>query len=184
MSCNSITVPQQTERATERQTVSAKSSARRATGGDAQYRPARLRAAGKTPAQARVKSAASSRASATTTAAAEVGYQRIKLRAYIIIFLYNPYFYYNIMNKKNSVNVFRTNNPTPMQQLPNYPAGGTNSQPKNQPARGNIAAVEPYNHVPHAQSLSHNTNFQVSISIFSNNTNIVCSLQQSTFIFH
>ncbi|XP_068628443.1 apoptosis-stimulating of p53 protein 1 isoform X2 [Battus philenor] len=56
----------------------------------------------------------------------------------------------------------RTNNPTPMQQLPNYPAGGTsmNSQPKNQQARGNVAAVEPYNHVPHAQSLSHNTNFQ------------------------
>ncbi|CAH2041458.1 unnamed protein product, partial [Iphiclides podalirius] len=56
----------------------------------------------------------------------------------------------------------RTNNPTPMQQLPNYPAGGTamNSQPKNQQARGNVAAVEPYNHVPHAPSLSHNTNFQ------------------------
>ncbi|CAK1582820.1 unnamed protein product [Parnassius mnemosyne] len=55
----------------------------------------------------------------------------------------------------------RTNNPTPMQQLPNYPAGAAiNSQPKNQQARGNVAAVEPYNHVPHAQSLSHNTNFQ------------------------
>ncbi|CAH2242637.1 jg8464 [Pararge aegeria aegeria] len=55
----------------------------------------------------------------------------------------------------------RTNNPTPMQQLPNYPAGNNapNSQPKNQQARGNVAAVEPYNHVPHAQSL-HNTNFQ------------------------
>lgn len=49
-----------------------------------------------------------------------------------------------------------------MQQLPNYPAGNNqmNSQPKNQQARGNVAAVEPYNHVPHAQSL-HNNNFQV-----------------------
>ncbi|XP_013172934.1 PREDICTED: apoptosis-stimulating of p53 protein 1 isoform X3 [Papilio xuthus] len=59
----------------------------------------------------------------------------------------------------------RTNNPTPMQQLPSYPAGaggagGAGGQPKNQPARGNVAAVEPYNHVPHAQSLSHNNNFQ------------------------
>ncbi|XP_048483212.1 apoptosis-stimulating of p53 protein 1 isoform X3 [Plutella xylostella] len=57
----------------------------------------------------------------------------------------------------------RTNNPTPMQQLPNYPTSGSNgisSQPKNQQTRGNIAAVEPYNHVPHAQSLSHNQNFQ------------------------
>ncbi|XP_013136289.1 PREDICTED: apoptosis-stimulating of p53 protein 1 isoform X4 [Papilio polytes] len=59
----------------------------------------------------------------------------------------------------------RTNNPTPMQQLPSYPAGaggagGAAGQPKNQPARGNVAAVEPYNHVPHAQSLSHNNNFQ------------------------
>ncbi|XP_049874912.1 apoptosis-stimulating of p53 protein 1 isoform X2 [Pectinophora gossypiella] len=54
----------------------------------------------------------------------------------------------------------RTNNPTPMQQLPSYPASGTNMQPKNQPSRGNVAAVEPYNHVPHAQSLSHNANFQ------------------------
>ncbi|CAG4996423.1 unnamed protein product [Parnassius apollo] len=55
----------------------------------------------------------------------------------------------------------RTNNPTPMQQLPNYPAAAAiNSQPKNQQARGNVAAVEPYNHVPHAQSLSNNTNFQ------------------------
>ncbi|XP_023941370.2 apoptosis-stimulating of p53 protein 1 isoform X4 [Bicyclus anynana] len=55
----------------------------------------------------------------------------------------------------------RTNNPTPMQQLPNYPTGNNapNSQPKNPQARGNVAAVEPYNHVPHAQSL-HNTNFQ------------------------
>ncbi|XP_026493991.2 apoptosis-stimulating of p53 protein 2 isoform X3 [Vanessa tameamea] len=54
----------------------------------------------------------------------------------------------------------RTNNPTPMQQLPNYPAGNNAvSQPKNQQARGNVAAVEPYNHVPHAQSL-HNNNFQ------------------------
>nr|XP_034832995.1 apoptosis-stimulating of p53 protein 1 isoform X2 [Maniola hyperantus] len=55
----------------------------------------------------------------------------------------------------------RTNNPTPMQQLPNYPAGNNaaNSQPKNPQARGNVAAVEPYNHVPHAQSL-HNNNFQ------------------------
>ncbi|XP_032517880.2 apoptosis-stimulating of p53 protein 1 isoform X2 [Danaus plexippus] len=51
----------------------------------------------------------------------------------------------------------RTNNPTPMQQLPNYPPN--TNQPKNQPARGNVAAVEPYNHVPHAQSL-HNNNFQ------------------------
>lgn len=50
-----------------------------------------------------------------------------------------------------------------MQQLPNYPAGNNpvNSQPKNQQARGNVAAVEPYNHVPHAQSI-HNNNFQVS----------------------
>ncbi|XP_014370022.2 apoptosis-stimulating of p53 protein 1 isoform X2 [Papilio machaon] len=59
----------------------------------------------------------------------------------------------------------RTNNPTPMQQLPSYPAGaggaaGAGGQPKNQPARGNVAAVEPYNHVPHAQSLNHNNNFQ------------------------
>ncbi|XP_038212984.1 apoptosis-stimulating of p53 protein 1 isoform X4 [Zerene cesonia] len=55
----------------------------------------------------------------------------------------------------------RTNNSTPMQQLPNYPAGNNqmNSQPKNQQARGNVAAVEPYNHIPHAQSL-HNNNFQ------------------------
>ncbi|XP_045499832.1 apoptosis-stimulating of p53 protein 1 isoform X4 [Colias croceus] len=55
----------------------------------------------------------------------------------------------------------RTNNTTPMQQLPNYPAGNNqmNSQPKNQQARGNVAAVEPYNHIPHAQSL-HNNNFQ------------------------
>ncbi|XP_050343983.1 apoptosis-stimulating of p53 protein 2 isoform X5 [Nymphalis io] len=54
----------------------------------------------------------------------------------------------------------RTNNPTPMQQLPNYPAGNNAvSQPKNQQARGNVAAVEPYNHVPHAQSI-HNNNFQ------------------------
>ncbi|XP_060804210.1 apoptosis-stimulating of p53 protein 1 isoform X3 [Amyelois transitella] len=50
----------------------------------------------------------------------------------------------------------RTNNPTPMQQLSNY----NGSQPKNQQARGNVAAVEPYNHVPHAQSVSHNANFQ------------------------
>ncbi|XP_072929480.1 apoptosis-stimulating of p53 protein 2 isoform X2 [Epargyreus clarus] len=56
----------------------------------------------------------------------------------------------------------RTNNPTPMQQLPNYPptATGVNSQPKNPQARGNVAAVEPYNHIPHAQSLTHSTNFQ------------------------
>lgn len=46
-----------------------------------------------------------------------------------------------------------------MQQLPNYPAGNQISQPKN-PQRGNVAAVEPYNHIPHAQSL-HNNNFQV-----------------------
>lgn len=52
-----------------------------------------------------------------------------------------------------------------MQQLPNYPAGNNpvNSQPKNQQARGNVAAVEPYNHVPHAQSI-HNNNFQVSFN--------------------
>ncbi|XP_053608578.1 apoptosis-stimulating of p53 protein 1 isoform X4 [Plodia interpunctella] len=50
----------------------------------------------------------------------------------------------------------RTNNLTPMQQLSNY----NGSQPKNQQARGNVAAVEPYNHVPHAQSVSHNANFQ------------------------
>uniref|UniRef100_A0A2A4J8N4 SH3 domain-containing protein n=2 Tax=Heliothis virescens TaxID=7102 RepID=A0A2A4J8N4_HELVI len=56
----------------------------------------------------------------------------------------------------------RATNPTPMQQLPSYSAGntGVNSQPKNQQARGNVAAVEPYNHVPHAQSVSHNANFQ------------------------
>ncbi|XP_022112412.2 apoptosis-stimulating of p53 protein 1 isoform X3 [Pieris rapae] len=52
----------------------------------------------------------------------------------------------------------RNTNPTPMQQLPNYPAGNQISQPKN-PQRGNVAAVEPYNHIPHAQSL-HNNNFQ------------------------
>ncbi|KAJ0176141.1 hypothetical protein K1T71_008315 [Dendrolimus kikuchii] len=56
----------------------------------------------------------------------------------------------------------RTTNPTPMNQLPNYTSGntGVSSQPKNQQARGNVAAVEPYNHVPHAQSVTHNTNFQ------------------------
>ncbi|XP_075976690.1 ankyrin-repeat, SH3-domain, and Proline-rich-region containing Protein isoform X4 [Anticarsia gemmatalis] len=56
----------------------------------------------------------------------------------------------------------RATNPTPMQQLPSYAAGntGVNSQPKNQQARGNVAAVEPYNHVPHAQSVNHNANFQ------------------------
>lgn len=50
-----------------------------------------------------------------------------------------------------------------MQQLPSYSTGNNvvNSQPKNQQARGNVAAVEPYNHVPHAQSVSHNANFQV-----------------------
>ncbi|KAM3962049.1 ankyrin-repeat, SH3-domain, and Proline-rich-region containing Protein isoform 3-T3 [Aphomia sociella] len=53
----------------------------------------------------------------------------------------------------------RTNNPTPMQQLSNY-TSNANSQPKNQQSRGNVAAVEPYNHVPHAQSVSHNANFQ------------------------
>ncbi|KAI5638175.1 ankyrin repeats (many copies) domain-containing protein [Phthorimaea operculella] len=53
----------------------------------------------------------------------------------------------------------RTSGPTPMQQLPSYPSGG-NIQPKNQSGRGNVAAVEPYNHVPHAPSLSHNANFQ------------------------
>lgn len=45
-----------------------------------------------------------------------------------------------------------------MQQLSNYSGA---SQPKNQQARGNVAAVEPYNHVPHAQSVNHNSNFQV-----------------------
>lgn len=53
-----------------------------------------------------------------------------------------------------------------MQQLPNYPPStnnGVGSQPKNQPTRGNVAAVEPYNHVPHAQSITHNQNFQVNI---------------------
>lgn len=56
----------------------------------------------------------------------------------------------------------RTTNPAPMQQLPSYSAGnnGANSQPKNQQSRGNVAAVEPYNHVPHAQSVNHNANFQ------------------------
>ncbi|XP_050668815.1 uncharacterized protein LOC126968057 isoform X5 [Leptidea sinapis] len=55
----------------------------------------------------------------------------------------------------------RVNNSTPMQQLPNYPAGNNpmNSQPKNQQSRGNVAAVEPYNHIPQAQSVN-NTNFQ------------------------
>lgn len=50
-----------------------------------------------------------------------------------------------------------------MNQLPNYTSGstGVGSQPKNQQARGNVAAVEPYNHVPHAQSVTHNTNYQV-----------------------
>ncbi|RVE44526.1 hypothetical protein evm_010811 [Chilo suppressalis] len=51
----------------------------------------------------------------------------------------------------------RTSNPTPMQQLPYSSAS---SQPKNQPARGNVAAIEPYNHVPHAPSVNHNNNFQ------------------------
>lgn len=57
----------------------------------------------------------------------------------------------------------RLNNPTPLQQLPNYTPNSNNgvgSQPKNQQARGNVAAVEPYNHIPHAQSLNHNQNFQ------------------------
>ncbi|XP_062529648.1 apoptosis-stimulating of p53 protein 1 isoform X11 [Bombyx mori] len=56
----------------------------------------------------------------------------------------------------------RINNPAPMQQLPSYSAGNTavTGQSKNQQARGNVAAVEPYNHVPHAQSVSHNSNFQ------------------------
>lgn len=55
-----------------------------------------------------------------------------------------------------------------MQQLPSYPTNntGVNNQPKNQPARGNVAAVEPYNHVPHAQSVNHNNNFQVSNDLF------------------
>lgn len=63
--------------------------------------------------------------------------------------------------------ISRTTNPTPLQQLPSYPAGntGVNSQPKNQQARGNVAAVEPYNHVPHAQSVSHNSNFQVILTL-------------------
>ncbi|CAG9788042.1 unnamed protein product [Diatraea saccharalis] len=52
----------------------------------------------------------------------------------------------------------RNTNPTPMQQLPYSSAS---SQPKNQPAsRGNVAAIEPYNHVPHAPSVNHNNNFQ------------------------
>ncbi|CAB3247413.1 unnamed protein product [Arctia plantaginis] len=67
----------------------------------------------------------------------------------------------------------RTTNPTPMQQLPNYSTGssGVNSQPKNQQPRGNVAAVEPYNHVPHAQSVSHNTNFQAPMkqNVIQNN---------------
>ncbi|GBP79648.1 Apoptosis-stimulating of p53 protein 1 [Eumeta japonica] len=57
----------------------------------------------------------------------------------------------------------RINNATPMQQLSNYHSSGNNgvnNQPKNQSSRGNVAAVEPFNHVPHAQSLSHNQNFQ------------------------
>lgn len=45
-----------------------------------------------------------------------------------------------------------------MQQLPTHSGGA--QQPKNQ--RGNVAAVEPYNHVPHAQSVNHNNHFQVS----------------------
>lgn len=56
-----------------------------------------------------------------------------------------------------------------MQQLPNYPPStnnGVGSQPKNQPTRGNVAAVEPYNHVPHAQSITHNQNFQVNYLCF------------------
>lgn len=69
--------------------------------------------------------------------------------------------------------ISRATNPTPMQQLPSYAAGntGVNSQPKNQQARGNVAAVEPYNHVPHAQSVSHNANFQV---IITKNTVLEC----------
>ncbi|XP_073946165.1 ankyrin-repeat, SH3-domain, and Proline-rich-region containing Protein isoform X3 [Choristoneura fumiferana] len=49
----------------------------------------------------------------------------------------------------------RTSNQSSMQQL-SYPTG----QPKSQQPRGNVAAVEPYNHVPHAPSLTHNSNFQ------------------------
>ncbi|XP_047997919.1 apoptosis-stimulating of p53 protein 1 isoform X4 [Leguminivora glycinivorella] len=49
----------------------------------------------------------------------------------------------------------RTSNQSSMQQLSGYPGG-----PKSQQARGNVAAVEPYNHVPHAPSLTHNSNFQ------------------------
>ncbi|XP_041981492.1 apoptosis-stimulating of p53 protein 1-like isoform X4 [Aricia agestis] len=52
----------------------------------------------------------------------------------------------------------RTNNAAPLQQLPYSGNPGIN-QPKNQQARGNVAAIEPYNHVPHAQSV-HNANFQ------------------------
>ncbi|KAL0878508.1 hypothetical protein ABMA27_003601 [Loxostege sticticalis] len=50
----------------------------------------------------------------------------------------------------------RSTNPPPMQQLPTHSGGA--QQPKNQ--RGNVAAVEPYNHVPHAQSVNHNNHFQ------------------------
>ncbi|XP_063385187.1 apoptosis-stimulating of p53 protein 2-like isoform X2 [Cydia fagiglandana] len=49
----------------------------------------------------------------------------------------------------------RTSNQSSMQQLSGYPGA-----PKGQQARGNVAAVEPYNHVPHAPSLTHNSNFQ------------------------
>lgn len=74
----------------------------------------------------------------------------------------------------------RSNNPTPMQQLPNYPAGNNpvNSQPKNQQARGNVAAVEPYNHVPHAQSI-HNNNFQAMKQNAIQNTMPLKQLTQS-----
>ncbi|XP_063538743.1 uncharacterized protein LOC134747983 isoform X5 [Cydia strobilella] len=49
----------------------------------------------------------------------------------------------------------RTSNQSSMQQLSGYPGA-----PKGPQARGNVAAVEPYNHVPHAPSLTHNSNFQ------------------------
>ncbi|XP_077288148.1 ankyrin-repeat, SH3-domain, and Proline-rich-region containing Protein isoform X5 [Arctopsyche grandis] len=47
-------------------------------------------------------------------------------------------------------------------QLSNYPnAGGIPNGPtKNQQTRGNIAAIEPYNHIPHAPSVNHAHNFQ------------------------
>lgn len=57
---------------------------------------------------------------------------------------------------------FRSNCVAPV-QLSNYPnAGGIPNGPtKNQQTRGNIAAIEPYNHIPHAPSVNHAHNFQV-----------------------